>query len=355
MNLKQKQSKDELRKAIPPHKTDLSDGPWDGPKARANLKNDGGESYYHKASAWADPEGDPGVKATYKFIHHEVSADGTIGAANIKGCQSSIAVLNGARGGTTIPGQDMSGVYAHAAGHLKDGDIEPPELKKLSLALEERHLDAEDSGLRILEGEKPKIFGYAAVFESLSVPLAGGAFREKIKAGAFSDSIKEMDVKCLFNHDDNFVLGRTGNYTLNLKEDDKGLYFEVLPPETQWAADLMVSIGRKDIYQGSFQFKVLEDSWDSADPENVIRTLLKVKLIDVSVVSFPAYPQTVVDLRSDWEVYKDYAENLKVQQDLLLKSKKAAKEAQERTIRLREEDLKNIHLEETRWKSYLKS
>ena len=155
MNLKQKQIKDELRKAIPPHKTDLSDGPWDGPKARANLKNDGGESYYHKAFAWADPEGDPGVKATYKFIHHEVSADGTIGAANIKGCQSSIAVLNGARGGTTIPGQDRSGVYAHAAGHLKDGDIEPPELKKLCLALEERHLDAEDSRLRILEGETP--------------------------------------------------------------------------------------------------------------------------------------------------------------------------------------------------------
>ena len=227
--------------------------------------------------------------------------------------------------------------------------------KKNSNVLEERHLTAEESRLAAQGGKQPKILGYAAVFESLSLPLAGGAFREKIRYGAFTESLKTQDVKCLFNHDDNYVLGRKGNLTLTLAEDEKGLYFEVLPPDTQWAADLMVSIGRKDIYQGSFQFKVLEDSWDSSDPDNVVRTLIRVKLIDVSVVSFPAYPQTVVDLRSEWEVYKDYEHILKVQEDELLNKDKAARQAQVRSNQLREEELKNIKLEEVRWKNYLKS
>jgi uncharacterized protein len=224
-----------------------------------------------------------------------------------------------------------------------------------NISLEERHLTAEESRLAAQGGKQPKILGYAAVFKSLSEPLAGGAFREKIEKGAFAESLRVDDVKCLFNHDDNYVLGRKGNSTLALSEDDRGLYFEVLPPETQWAADLMVSIGRKDIYQGSFQFKVLEDSWDSSDPDNVVRTLIRVKLIDVSVVSFPAYPQTEVDLRSEWQVYEDYSQNLKVQQDQLLNKERAARQAQVRSNQLREQELQNIKLEEERWKSYLKS
>lgn len=227
--------------------------------------------------------------------------------------------------------------------------------QKKNNSLEERHLTAKESRLAAQGGKQPKILGYAAVFESLSEPLAGGAFREKIEPGAFTESLKVEDVKCLFNHDDNYVLGRKGNSTLTLAEDERGLYFEVLPPETQWAADLMVSIGRKDIYQGSFQFKVLEDSWDSTDPDNVIRTLIRVKLIDVSVVSFPAYPQTAVDLRSEWQVYEDYSQNLKVQEDQLLNKDKAARQAQARSSQLREQELQNIKLEEVRWKSYLKS
>ena len=121
----------ELRKAIGSHHTALSDKAWDGPKAKANLKNDENAAYYRKAFAWVDSDGDPDVKASYKFIHHEVSSDGTIGAANIRGCQASIAVLNGARGGTTIPDSDRKGVYNHVATHLRDGDIEPSELKSM--------------------------------------------------------------------------------------------------------------------------------------------------------------------------------------------------------------------------------
>jgi signal peptide peptidase SppA len=114
--------------AIAPHKTATSEKAWDGPKAKANLKNDGTEAYYRSAFAWQDAQGDPTVKASYKFIHHEVSAGGDVGAANIKACQSSIGILNGGRGGTVVSKPDRRGIYRHVAGHLKDAKLEPAPL-----------------------------------------------------------------------------------------------------------------------------------------------------------------------------------------------------------------------------------
>jgi hypothetical protein len=113
--------------AIPPHKTATSEQPWDGPAAKANLKNDGEEAYYRSAYAWQDADGDPGTKAAYKFIHHEVSNDGSVGAANLKGCSAGIAILNGGRGGTVIPKKDRKGVYNHLAKHIQDAGKEPPD------------------------------------------------------------------------------------------------------------------------------------------------------------------------------------------------------------------------------------
>jgi len=297
----------ELRGAIGIHHTGLSDKAWDGPKAKANLKNDGNAAYYRKAFAWVDPEGDKDVKASYKFIHHEVSSDGVIGAANIRGCQATIAILNGARGGTKIPDKDRKGVYNHVAAHLKDGDIEPAELKSTTEEIEIRTFT--ELELRTDEGEKPKLFGYAALFNELSEPLAG--FREKIKKGAFTKTLEEDDIRMLFNHDPNYVLGRTGNGTLELEEKAKGLYFEVEPPETSWAKDLIVSVKRGDLHQNSFGFYTIKDLWDNSDPDNVIRTLLEVRLFDTSIVTFPAYPKTSVKVRSAGDVYRQYLDELR--------------------------------------------
>lgn len=143
-----------------------------------------------------------------------------------------------------------------------------------------------------------KLAGYAAVFGSLSLNLGG--FREKIQKGAFTRSIKEgADVRALLNHDANYVLGRTTSKTLVLSEDDKGLKFEVTPPNTQWARDLMESISRQDISQCSFGFRTAPngDAWERQAEEN-IRTLLDVDLIDTSVVTYPAYVNTTVSARS---------------------------------------------------------
>jgi len=155
------------------------------------------------------------------------------------------------------------------------------------------------------EDERPKIVGHAAVFNELSEPLWG--FRERILPGAFKEAIKQDDVRALWNHDPNYVLGRNKAGTLRLAEDDRGLAVEIDPPDTQWARDLLVSIRRGDVNQMSFAFTVVDEEFSKENGEN-IRILKKVRLHDVSVVTFPAYPQTDVQVRSilqasgiDWE------------------------------------------------------
>jgi uncharacterized protein len=151
--------------------------------------------------------------------------------------------------------------------------------------------------LRVEGGESPKIVGHAAVFDKWSEDLGG--FREKIRAGAFKKTIKEADVRALFNHDPNFVLGRNKAGTLSLAEDDKGLAISIDPPDTQWARDLTTSIERGDIDQMSFGFRTIKDQWTTPKEGNENqRELLEVELFDVSPVTFPAYPQTDVGVRS---------------------------------------------------------
>lgn len=178
--------------------------------------------------------------------------------------------------------------------------------KKKKLFLEARSFPLE---VRIMDEENtPKITGYAAIFNQLSNDLGG--FREKIKKGFFS-SVLENDVRALFNHDENMVLGRTKNNTLVLEEDNKGLKIEIVPPDTSYAKDLMNLIKRGDVDQMSFQWITEKDEWDSSDLNNVVRTLIKAQsLYDISPVTFPAYPQTKVAVRSAKEVYINYLEEL---------------------------------------------
>ena len=151
---------------------------------------------------------------------------------------------------------------------------------------------------------KPKFEGYAAVFNKWSDDLGG--FRERIKEGAFRGALKDSDVRALFNHDQNYVLGRSTSGTLQLKEDKKGLHISNDPPDTQWAKDLTVSVNRGDISQMSFGFTVSEDEWHEDKEGYVSRTINKVdKLFDISVVTFPAYPDTAVALRSLKKIKED--------------------------------------------------
>lgn len=152
-----------------------------------------------------------------------------------------------------------------------------------------------------------RISGYAAVFNQPS-ELLYGSFREVIKPGAFLSSISN-DIRALWNHDTAYVLGRNKAGTLQIAEDDRGLKVDITPPDTQWARDLMVSIKRGDISQMSFGFNVKKDNWSSTQEDGTqTRTLEDVNLHEVSVVTFPAYPQTAVAVRDLSHRLDDLAE-----------------------------------------------
>lgn len=138
-----------------------------------------------------------------------------------------------------------------------------------------------------------KMTGHAAVFNRMSENL--GWFREQVQPGAFKQTVKEDDIRALFNHDPNYVLGRNRSGTLLLSEDNLGLATEITVPDTQWARDLLVTVERGDVSQMSFGFMTLEDRWERVEGlDGELRTLIRVRLLDVSPVTFPAYPQTDV-------------------------------------------------------------
>ena len=147
------------------------------------------------------------------------------------------------------------------------------------------------------QGDDPgQISGYAALFDT-PTQIGGDkwGFEEVIAKGAFNDVLGD-DVRCLFNHDRNLVLGRTASKTLSLRVDATGLHYEVQLPPTAQARDLAALVQRGDVSESSFAFRVAEDAWEhDEDGDRTKRTILKVAaLLDVSPVTHPAYAGTTV-------------------------------------------------------------
>lgn len=115
----------DVKTAIRPHDTAVVNRAWDVDAVLNAVPDGASVSDLRSMAGWVEPGGDPETKAAYRFWHHE----GPGGAANVRAAITGIAVLNGARGGTTIPEADRKGVYAHLAAHLRDADREPPELR----------------------------------------------------------------------------------------------------------------------------------------------------------------------------------------------------------------------------------
>ena len=111
-----------------PHETPTVDEPWRANDAVKALGMAPSIVDLRGTHAWVDPDGNPELKASYRFLHH-----GDAGApANIRACLLGIAALNGATGGPSIPDGAKAGVYAHLAGHLQDADHYVPELRTAS-------------------------------------------------------------------------------------------------------------------------------------------------------------------------------------------------------------------------------
>jgi len=155
--------------------------------------------------------------------------------------------------------------------------------------------------LRVDTDAPPQLVGYAAIFGQRTT--IAGMFHEQIDPGAFRDAVGEDDVRALFNHDPNFLLGRSAAGTLRLSEDATGLRYEIDMPDTQVGRDVLTSVKRGDIRGSSFAFDVVGDVWTNPtrSGELPVRTITKARLFDVSPVTFPAYEQTSVSARSQAE------------------------------------------------------
>lgn len=145
--------------------------------------------------------------------------------------------------------------------------------------------------IRADESQDLTIEGYAAVFET-ETDL--GIFREKIDRNAFKNVLND-DVRLLLNHE-GAPLARTKNGTLEISTDENGLKYRATLIDTQAGRDLYKMIKRGDISQSSFAFTIKEQEWNE---DHDLRSVLEVgTLLDVSPVTYPAYPTASVSARN---------------------------------------------------------
>lgn len=135
------------------------------------------------------------------------------------------------------------------------------------------------------------IEGYAVLFNTMSDDLGG--FKEIISPNAL-ENVDLSDVKALINHDFNYVIGRTQAGTLELKIDQKGLYFKCFLPNTSYARDIYENINAGNVNQCSFFYVLPPDdniarTWSNIEGEYV-QTIEQIdQLIEISIVTVPAY------------------------------------------------------------------
>jgi uncharacterized protein len=138
-----------------------------------------------------------------------------------------------------------------------------------------------------IRADGARIVGVAVPFHSRSKDLGG--FVETVTPAAVTRSLT-ADVVALYNHDAGAVLGRTPA-TLQLRADERGLAFTILPPETTSGRDALTLVGRGDIKHASIGFRTRKDRWFT-DAGLTVRELLDIEIAEISLVAFPAYAAT---------------------------------------------------------------
>lgn len=163
----------------------------------------------------------------------------------------------------------------------------------------ERQIRYHPSQFRAAEEDGKKyIEGYFAVFGDVYEMFPGAT--ESVDRGAFEGALGD-DIRALINHETRLVLGRTKTGTLQLRVDDRGLWGRIdLNTDDVDAMNLYARVQRGDVDQCSFGFEILDEKYQMDEATgNVHWTILRVKLWEVSVVTFPAYEQTSVKARMD--------------------------------------------------------
>lgn len=193
---------------------------------------------------------------------------------------------------------------------MPNGLLAPPD--------ERRGLSSKTAGVELRGGNPSgdnsvpagaKFFGYAAVYDvraAIGNPLTYGFF-EQVSSTAFSKTLQECDARFLVDHNPAQIVSRMSAGSLRLASDGTGLATDSeLCQDLSYVKDLAINVWLRNITGMSFGFQVLRDDWatdkvetvdgDSADVE--VRTLLEVRLIEVSAVTFPAYHQTSSEINS---------------------------------------------------------
>lgn len=157
--------------------------------------------------------------------------------------------------------------------------------------------------LRSEDGKSAVLVGYAALYDSQSVDLGG--FIEVIRKGAFKRTLESSsEVLALAHHDTSKPLARRSVGTLKLSDDDKGLRVEITLNESSTAKDILADVRSKNITGMSFSFTAIKDAVTRKEGEKTLRELIDLDLHEVSPVTMPAYPETVITPRSVTEAGK---------------------------------------------------
>jgi hypothetical protein len=139
------------------------------------------------------------------------------------------------------------------------------------------------------------IRGIAIPYGKLSDDLGG--FRERFRSGSISKSLPESDVRALVNHNRDLILGRNLSNTLRLLDDTDALRYEIHPPSTAIAEHYVQAVERGDMSGASFRFYAITDAWGLEGGET-IRDVIEAEIDDISICTYPAYPDTTAATRS---------------------------------------------------------
>lgn len=164
--------------------------------------------------------------------------------------------------------------------------------------IQKRTMNLEASKFQTREEEDAFLIeGYFAVFNSI-YELWDGATEEIIQ-GAFANTLEE-DIRALVNHDTTLVLGRNKSGTLELAEDERGLFGSIkINPKDSDAVNLYERVKRGDVSQCSFGFEIVREETEFPEDGKIHWKILEVRLHEVSVCTFPAYKETEVEARKE--------------------------------------------------------
>ena len=188
------------------------------------------------------------------------------------------------------------------------------------------------------DNNKKIIQGYAVVFDAWAdISSWGESWKECIRKGAFTQSLKENNILALYNHDFNNVLARK-DVNMKLVEDDKGLYFEIELPDTTQGNDLYELIDKKIVNQCSFSGYVKKNIWSKDREENILSEILEIDLTEITITPIPAYEVTEAEVKRSREIKstKENKEDKLDFEEIIRESKRKLKEIRESERNLNE-------------------